>query len=87
MFLNTKKTYIHLFMETNQISLSPKMEQANQFISSYIKEKNVSPTYQEIADHLGVKTRSRVAYLIDELMKRTNLRKKTGVKRALFYEQ
>lgn len=86
MFLNTKKTYIHLFMETN-ISLSPKMEQANQFISNYIKEKNVSPTYQEIADHLGVKTRSRVAYLIDELMKRTNLRKKTGVKRALFYEQ
>ena len=74
-------------METNQISLSPKMEQANQFIYSYIKEKNVSPTYQEIADHLGVKTRSRVAYLIDQLMKRTNLRKKTGVKRALFYEQ
>ncbi len=73
-------------METN-ISLSPKMEQANQFISNYIKEKNVSPTYQEIADHLGVKTRSRVAYLIDQLMKRTNLRKKTGVKRALFYEQ
>jgi hypothetical protein len=25
--------------------------------------------------------------LIDQLMKRTNLRKKTGVKRALFYEQ
>lgn len=73
-------------METN-ISLSPKMEQANQFISNYIKKKNVSPTYQEIADHLGVKTRSRVAYLIDQLMKRTNLRKKTGVKRALFYEQ
>lgn len=73
-------------METN-ISLSPKMKQANQFISTYIKEKNVSPTYQEIADHLGVKTRSRVAYLIDQLMKRTNLRKKTGVKRALFYEQ
>jgi SOS-response transcriptional repressor LexA len=73
-------------METNQISLSPKMEQANQFILQYIRENNVSPTYREIADHLGVKTRSRVAYLIDELMKRTNLRKKTGVKRALFYE-
>lgn len=74
-------------METNQISLSPKMEQTNQFILKYIEEKKVSPTYQEIADHLGVKTRSRVAYLIDQLMKRTNLRKKTGVKRALFYEQ
>jgi SOS-response transcriptional repressor LexA len=73
-------------METNQLSLSPKMEEANQYISKYIQEKKVSPTYQEIADHLGVKTRSRIAYLVDELMKRTNLRKKTGVKRALYYE-
>jgi len=76
MFLNTKKTYIHLFMETNQISLSPKMEQANQFIYSYIKEKNVSPTYQEIADHLGEKTRSRVSDLIEQLKKKKNLKKK-----------
>lgn len=74
-------------METNKHLLSPKMEQTNQFISAYIKQHNKSPTYREIADHLGVKTRSRVAYLIDQLMKRTNLRKKAGVKRALHYEQ
>lgn len=50
--------------------MTPKQRQCLDFIESYISANRCSPSYQDIIDHLGLKTRSSAHRLVGALVDR-----------------
>ena len=44
-----------------------KIDQAYEFIKSYIESKGYPPTIREIGDAIGIKSTSTVSYYLDKL--------------------
>jgi repressor LexA len=47
--------------------MKSKQKEVLDFIKNYIKENCLSPSYQDICDGLGIKSKARVHYIIKDL--------------------
>ena len=57
------------------MSLTPRQADCLAFIKAHMAERPVPPSFQAIADHLGLKSKSGVARLIDGLQERGYVRR------------
>lgn len=55
--------------------LTRKQQDALEFIRSFIAERKIPPSYNEIADALGVKSKSVVCRVVDALEDRGHIRR------------
>ena len=53
--------------------MTPKMLKILQFIKNYIKKYKYSPTFSEMADELGYKSKNSVSVLIKKLEQRKEI--------------
>jgi repressor LexA len=53
------------------------------FIIAFIKRNRYSPSYQEIADGIGVKSKSGIVRLVDQLARRGAIRRVEGQHRSI----
>ena len=53
--------------------MTPKMLKLLQFIKNYIKKYKYSPTFSEMADELGYKSKNSVSVLIKKLEQRKEI--------------
>lgn len=63
--------------------LTKKQKQIVEFISSFIKENNYSPSYREIMSGLGLSSVSAVAEHVENLVEKGALKKTDGTARSL----
>jgi len=56
-------------------TLTPRQAQCFKFVGAYALEHGYSPTFGEIAEHMGLARRSSVARIIEELEKRGLIRR------------
>jgi SOS-response transcriptional repressor LexA len=64
-------------------ALTPRQLEAYNFIRIFIKEKGVSPTSQEIADALKMKSRNSACKIVDAIVDRGHLTKIPGASRSI----
>ena len=55
--------------------MTPKMLKLLQFIKNYIKKYKYSPTFSEMADELGYKSKNSVSVLIKKLEQRNEIKR------------
>ena len=55
--------------------MTPKMDKLLQFIRNYTKKNNYSPTFSEMANELGYKSKNSVSSLIKKLEERNELKR------------
>ena len=55
--------------------MTPKMLKLLQFIKNYIKKYKYSPTFSEMADELGYKSKNSVSVLIKKLEERNEIKR------------
>jgi SOS-response transcriptional repressor LexA len=55
--------------------MTPKMDKLLQFIKNYNKKNNYSPTFLEMANELGYKSKNSVSSLIKKLEERNELKR------------
>lgn len=65
------------------IGLTHKQAAALDYIHGYIGRTGASPTYEEIREHLGLKSKSRVHFLVAQLVERGRLVRLPGKARTL----
>ena len=66
------------------LGLTPQQKRALDFVRDYNARNNgVSPTYSEIADALGLRSRGNVNRLICDLEARGHVRRSPGLHRSL----
>ncbi|MCZ6898066.1 MAG: helix-turn-helix domain-containing protein [Betaproteobacteria bacterium] len=53
-----------------KFNLTPKQKRAYDFIASYIEKEGVCPSYDEIMDYLGLKSKSNVNRIVKTLKER-----------------
>ena len=58
---------------TTKRPMTPKMLKLLQFIKNYIKKYKYSPTFSEMADELGYKSKNSVSVLIKKLEQRKEI--------------
>jgi repressor LexA len=63
--------------------LTPLQAKTKAFVRSYIQANSYSPSYQDVADHLGLATRSGAHRVLTELIDRGHLRRKHNRARSL----
>jgi SOS-response transcriptional repressor LexA len=66
--------------------LTPAQHKLRDYIAGYIGDRGYSPTYREIAQHLGLKSKSGVHRHVHGLIKRGALTVLPGASRALAVE-
>lgn len=66
-----------------QKPLTKKQAQILEYITNYIEENNISPSYYEIQDHFGFKSIHAVQRHLQALIKKRHIKKVEGVKRGL----
>jgi len=54
------------------------------FVKSYIKANEVPPSYDEIKDHLNIKAKSQVHYMVRSLVKQHKLYYQPNVARSIW---
>jgi repressor LexA len=67
----------------NKIRPTKKQHEVLKFIENYITVYGYSPSYQEIADGLGVKSKATVALHIKNLIERGHISKRFNLSRSL----
>ena len=65
------------------IGLTPIQADALQYVRARISHDNVAPSYDEIRDHRGLKSKSGVWRLMNALIERGHIRQIYGRKRSL----
>jgi SOS-response transcriptional repressor LexA len=60
-------------IRTSKRPMTPKMLKLLQFIKNYIKKYKYSPTFSEMADELGYKSKNSVSVLIKKLEQRKEI--------------
>jgi len=60
-------------IKTSKRPMTPKMLKLLQFIKNYIKKYKYSPTFSEMADELGYKSKNSVSVLIKKLEQRKEI--------------
>lgn len=69
------------------ITLTQKQKQAFDFIKNYCDKLGYAPSYQEIADGIGLKSRSGVNRLVTGLIERGAIHKQPGKARSFSFPQ
>ena len=59
--------------KTSKRPMTPKMLKLLQFIKNYIKKYKYSPTFSEMADEVGYKSKNSVSVLIKKLEQRKEI--------------
>ena len=67
----------------SRIPMTPKMLNVLNFINKYSKKNKFNPTFQEMADNLGYKSKNSITVLIDKLVARGELTKIKGYRRNI----
>ncbi|MGY3482284.1 SOS-response transcriptional repressor LexA [Bradyrhizobium sp. USDA 4011] len=57
--------------------------QCVEFVGHHIEQFGASPSYREIADHLGIRGRGTISHLIDSIVERGALLREPGKARTL----
>ena len=60
--------------------ITERQKQILESISKYIEEKSYPPSYQELADHLGIKSKFAILKHIDALVKKGYLEKDSSAR-------
>ena len=68
---------------TAAFGLTPRDRQALDFIRAYGDEHGQSPTFQQIATALGMRSKSNISRIVDALVERGHLRRKPNKHRSL----
>jgi SOS-response transcriptional repressor LexA len=68
---------------TAAFGLTPRDRQALDFIRAYSDEHGQSPTFQQIATALGMRSKSNISRIVDDLVERGHLRRKPNKHRSL----
>ena len=68
---------------TAAFGLTPRDRQALDFIRTYNDEHGQSPTFQQIATALGLRSKSNISRIVDDLVERGHLRRKPNKHRSL----
>ena len=68
---------------TATFGLTPRDRQALDFIRAYGDEHGQSPTFQQIATALGMRSKSNISRIVDALVERGHLRRKPNKHRSL----
>ena len=68
---------------TAAFGLTPRDRQALDFIRAYGDEHGQSPTFQQIATALGMRSKSNISRIVDDLVERGHLRRKPNKHRSL----
>lgn len=63
--------------------MKSKQKEVLDFIKNYIKENSISPSYQDICDGVGIKSKSQIHYLIKDLEYLGLIEKANGRYRSL----
>ena len=63
--------------------LSPHQVKVMKFLTKYYRQKKYMPSYDEIMKHTGHKSKSRIAAIIDQLVKRGYIETKKAHPRAI----
>lgn len=64
------------------VTLTRRMFQAKTFIETYHAENGIPPSHQEIADGLGLKSKSNAARYVEALVERGYLSRLPGKRKA-----
>ena len=67
----------------NKIPMTPKMLNVLNFIKKYVKKNKYNPTYEEMKNSLGYKSKNSITVLIDKLVARGELTKIKGYRRNI----
>ena len=70
-------------MSQVKIPMTKKQNSIYNFIRTYKNIHDECPTYQEIADHFGIKSRSTIHVHIDKIEKRGWIKRIPGGRRAI----
>lgn len=65
------------------IGLTARQQQCLDFMKRYRSEKGVMPSFQEMSDHLGYNSKSRIYRLIETMEERGAIRRLKGQARAV----
>lgn len=70
-------------MMRSKIPMTPKMMGVLNFIKKYAKKNKYYPTYQEMTDSLGYKSKNSITVLVNRLEARKELKKIKGYRRNI----
>ena len=65
------------------MELTPKQYEVYLFIVKYSKEHGYAPSFQEIADGTGIKSKSAVKRKLDELQRKGKIKYESNTSRAI----
>ena len=68
----------------DKVGLTPKQEKLYEIIKDFIKVNNYSPSYEELKQLIGLRSKSNIHALIHQLMRRHWVGKRNGANRSLF---
>ena len=67
----------------NKIPMTPKMLNVLNFIKKYVRKKKYNPTFQEMCDELGYKSKNSITVLVNKLVARGEVTKIKGYRRNI----
>ena len=71
---------VHLSGVRSMKKITDRQKQILESIANYIEEKSYPPSYQELADHLGIKSKFAILKHIDALVKKGYLEKDSSAR-------
>jgi SOS-response transcriptional repressor LexA len=70
----------------NKVPMTPKMLNVLNFIKKYVRKKKYNPTFREMADNLGYKSKNSITVLVNKLVARGEVTKIKGYRRNIEIE-
>ena len=74
---NTRKT-------ESKSGLTPQQQRLYEIIRDFIKANNHSPSYEELKQLIGLRSKSNIHALVHQLIRRHRVGKRNGANRSLF---
>ena len=68
----------------NKLGLSPKQKRLYDVIKEFIAANNYSPSYEELKQLMGARSKSHIHALVHQLVRRHWVGKQNGANRSIF---
>jgi repressor LexA len=68
----------------DKVGLTPKQEKLYNIIKDFIAANKYSPSYEELKQLIGLRSKSNIHALVHQLMRRHWIGKRNGANRSLF---
>lgn len=81
---DTLLSLLGLAMSRNDTGLTRRQRECLAFIDDYDREHGVTPSYDEMKDHLGLASKSGVARIVNALVERGHITKLENRARSIF---